>query len=65
MREEYLDYVGEYMDKLEPLMDRLESSGFWRKLERSSVAGYAWNKTGLVLVYQVCVTGGPAHAYFI
>lgn len=32
MRKEYLDYVGEYKDKLEPYMDQLVAKGKWTKV---------------------------------
>lgn len=33
MREEYLTYVKEYVNRLEPYMDQLEKQGLWRKVK--------------------------------
>ena len=32
MREEYLTYVKEYVDKLEPYMEALQDKGFWKQV---------------------------------
>jgi ubiquinone/menaquinone biosynthesis C-methylase UbiE len=32
MREEYLTYVKEYVNKLEPYMKDLEDKGFWKQV---------------------------------
>ena len=53
MRLEYLSYVEEYKDKLEPLMNTLEVRGLWRKVERKIVPCYSFQKEGVVFVYQV------------
>ena len=57
MREEYLTYVKEYTDRLEPYMAELEAAGRWKRLERANVENYSFNKQGLVHVFQVKATG--------
>jgi len=53
MREEYLSYVQEYVDKLEPFMDALEDKGEWKRLSRKIVPEYSFNKNGVVFKYEV------------
>ena len=53
MRREYLSYVEEYKDKLEPLMDTLEDQGNWKKVVRKIVPCYSFQKDGMVYVYQI------------
>ena len=53
MRREYLSYVEEYKDRLEPLMDKLEDQGQWKKVVRKIVPSYSFQKDGVVYVYQV------------
>jgi len=36
MREEYLSYVTEYVDKLEPLMKAYEDKGYWKEVKFSN-----------------------------
>ena len=52
MREEYLSYVKEYLDRLEPLMDKLVAEGVWTRKLRFQVPNYSFNKTGLVFIFQ-------------
>jgi len=56
MREEYLSYVKEYVDKLEPYMIRLAEKGAWRQVGRSIVPQYSFNKNGIVFSYEVLPT---------
>jgi len=53
MREEYLEYVEEYAQKLEPYMKELQSQGFWKQVSRKTVPEYSFNKNGVVYVYEV------------
>ena len=53
MRLEYLSYVEEYKDKLEPLMSTLEEKRVWKKIKRTIVPSYSFQKDGVVFVYQV------------
>jgi len=48
MRKEYLSYVAEYTDKLEPYIKRMEEEGCWDLVERKVVPNYSFNKEGLV-----------------
>lgn len=52
MRKEYLTYVEEYVDRLVPLMDKLEKDGVWTNVVKLDVPNYSFNKTGIVFVYQ-------------
>ncbi|KAK2148045.1 hypothetical protein LSH36_519g03074 [Paralvinella palmiformis] len=62
MRREYLEYVKEYADRLEPYMKELEDSGQWRRLERSPVSNYSFGKDGVVFVYRVIQNGSSSMA---
>lgn len=53
MRREYLSYVEEYKDRLEPLMNTLEENGSWEKVVRKIVPSYSFQKEGVVYVYRV------------
>ena len=57
MREEYLTYVKEYVNRLEPYMKELEDVGKWKRKERAGVEKYSFNKQGLVHVFQVVESG--------
>ena len=57
MREEYLSIVKEYKDRLEPFMDQLEDSGYWKGLQRTVVPRYSFSNNGVVFVYQVLISG--------
>ncbi|XP_060585644.1 methyltransferase-like protein 27 [Ruditapes philippinarum] len=52
-REQHLYTVAEYKDRLEPLMDRLEAEGKWKKLERKIFKGFFLDKDGIMWKYQV------------
>lgn len=52
MRKEYLTYVAEYVDRLEPLFKLLENEGIWSRLADFNVENYSFNKTGRVFVFQ-------------
>jgi len=56
MREEYLSYVKEYAETLEPYMNRLEKKGAWRQVGRNVVPEYSFNKNGVVFSYEVLDT---------
>jgi len=53
-RLQHLDTVDEYRDRLEPLMDRMEAEGSWRRLERRVFPGFFLDKEGILWKYQVC-----------
>ncbi|KAK2187682.1 hypothetical protein NP493_157g03004 [Ridgeia piscesae] len=59
MRQEYLTYVAEYTDRLEPCMDQLVDLGWWKREERTVVSNYAFGKPGVVFVYRVNRCGAP------
>ncbi|KAJ8316980.1 hypothetical protein KUTeg_004884, partial [Tegillarca granosa] len=52
MRQEYLEYVGDYKDALEPLMQQLEADGKWDLISRTVVPNYSFNKNGVVFKFQ-------------
>ncbi|XP_046385481.1 methyltransferase-like protein 27 [Ischnura elegans] len=52
MREEYLSYVNEYVNKLEPHLNELEANKKCKKVSRTVVPNYSFNKNGVVFVYQ-------------
>ncbi|XP_046580289.1 methyltransferase-like protein 27 isoform X2 [Haliotis rubra] len=54
MREEYLSYVGEYKDRLEPLMQELEDAGKWEQLSRDVVPKYSFDNNGVVYKFKIC-----------
>ncbi|XP_055955314.1 methyltransferase-like protein 27 [Patella vulgata] len=54
MREEYLSYVEDYKNKLEPLMAKLEKEGKWRRSSRDVIPNYSFNKNGVVFKYEKC-----------
>ncbi|KAK6183208.1 hypothetical protein SNE40_010733 [Patella caerulea] len=53
MREEYLNYVEEYQNKLEPLMEELEKAGIWEKIDRTVYENHFVGKTGVLFLYRV------------
>ena len=53
-REEHLHTVEEYIDKLEPLMQKLENEGKWKQLKREIFKGFFLDKDGILWKYQVC-----------
>ncbi|XP_063431961.1 uncharacterized protein LOC134714551 isoform X2 [Mytilus trossulus] len=54
MREEYLDYVQEYKDRLEVLMQELEDAGKWESVSRVIVPNYSFDNNGVIFKYRVC-----------
>ena len=53
-RHQHLESVEEYRDKLEPLMDKLETEKKWKKLERRIFDGFFLDKSGILWKYEVC-----------
>ncbi|XP_035824782.1 demethylmenaquinone methyltransferase [Aplysia californica] len=53
-REEILLSVEEYMDRLEPLMESLETQGKWKRLSRERYPEYQVDRVGIINVHQVC-----------
>ncbi|KAL3887887.1 hypothetical protein ACJMK2_000276 [Sinanodonta woodiana] len=53
MREEYLQYVEAYKDKLQPLMEHLEREGKWYLYKKESVPNYAFGKDGIICQYVI------------
>ncbi|XP_050405329.2 uncharacterized protein LOC126821067 [Patella vulgata] len=53
MREEYLNYVEEYQNKLEPMMEELEKEGVWEKIDRRIYENHFVGKTGVLFLYRV------------
>ncbi|XP_041368160.1 methyltransferase-like protein 27 isoform X2 [Gigantopelta aegis] len=54
MREEYLQYVEEYKDRLEPLLQKWEADGLWKLVSREIVKKYSFDNNGVVFKYSVC-----------
>lgn len=52
-RLEYLETVPEYKDRLEPLMDKLEQEGKWKKVARIIEPNYYQEKEGITWKYEV------------
>lgn len=52
-REQHLHTVDEYKDRLEPLMDRLEAEGKWKKIARKIFKGFFLDKDGIMWKYEV------------
>jgi hypothetical protein len=52
MREEYI-YMSCYNDILEPLMEKLELEKKWKMIQRSVIPEYAFQKSGLLYVFEV------------
>ncbi|RNA26952.1 Williams-Beuren syndrome chromosomal region 27 -like isoform X2 [Brachionus plicatilis] len=52
MRKEYLSYVKEYENKLEPLMNGMVDEGVWSKHACFEVENYSFDKTGLIYVFK-------------
>ena len=52
MRKEYLTYVKEYVDRLVPMMEKLENEGVWSTVVRLDVPNYSFNKTGIIFVFR-------------
>ena len=56
MRKEYLRYVEEYVDRLEPLIGRLQQENKMELLERKEVTNYSFDRDGVV--FKIKVKGG-------
>ena len=54
MREEYLEHVEEYKDRLEVLMQELEDAGKWTRVSRVIVPNYSFDNNGVIFKYRVC-----------
>ena len=52
-RLEFLCTVSEYKDRLEPLMEKLEKEGKWKKIARIIEPDYFLEKNGISWIYQV------------
>jgi SAM-dependent methyltransferase len=53
MRQEYLETVEDFKDRLEPLMERMEhEEKIWTRLARIQVPRYSFDKNGLVYVFR-------------
>ncbi|KAI0235751.1 hypothetical protein LSAT2_013729 [Lamellibrachia satsuma] len=59
MREEYINYVAEYIGRLEPFMQQLVDQGAWTWEERTVVPDYAFDKPGVAFVFRVKESGAP------
>ena len=53
MRKEYLKYVSEYVDKLEPLFEKLEHENKIEMLERREVTNYSFDRAGVLFKFKV------------
>ncbi|XP_012939075.1 methyltransferase-like protein 27 [Aplysia californica] len=53
MRQQYLSIVPEYIDRLEPLMKKLEQQGKWEAVSRTVVPRYSFTNDGVVFVFKV------------
>lgn len=53
MREEYLQHVAEYRDRLESLMKEMEVAGTWYLLSRTVVPRYSFDNNGVVFKFVV------------
>ncbi|KAL5007564.1 hypothetical protein ScPMuIL_016370 [Solemya velum] len=52
MREEYISYVEEYIDRLEPLFKQLEIEGKWQLISRTIVPKYSFDNNGVIFQYK-------------
>ena len=52
MRKEYLDYVKEYKDRLEPLMQQFINLKYWKLEEATPVDNYSFGKPGRLYVFK-------------
>ena len=53
MRQQYLETVAEYKDRLEPFMKDLETQCKWTQVERTVVPRYSFHNEGVVFVFKV------------
>ena len=58
-REEYVDEVAEYVDRLEPFMKQLVEQGAWTRKERKVVLNHVYGRNGVVFVFRVKQSGAP------
>lgn len=54
MRAEYLSYVKEYKDKLEPRMEELVTLGKWTQESRTIVQKYSFDNDGIIYKFKIC-----------
>ncbi|KAI0239619.1 hypothetical protein LSAT2_009667 [Lamellibrachia satsuma] len=59
-REEYVDEVAEYVDRLEPFMKQLVEQGAWTRKERKVVPNHVYGRNGVVFVFRVKQSGAPS-----
>lgn len=52
MRKEYLNYVKDYEDKLEPLMKKMVDEGVWTQRAYFEVDNYSFDKAGIIYVFR-------------
>ena len=57
MRQEYLQDVAEYRNKLEPLMREYVSSDRWECIERTVLPAYSFGKNGVIFIHRVKCNG--------
>jgi hypothetical protein len=53
MRKEYLKYVSEYVDKLEPFFDKLVHENKIEMLDRREVTNYSFDRDGVLFKFKV------------
>ncbi|XP_052794078.1 uncharacterized protein LOC128227502 isoform X2 [Mya arenaria] len=53
MRKEYLKYVDEYTERLEPFIEKMEHENRWELLERREVSNYSFNRDGVLFKMKV------------
>ncbi|WAR24861.1 MET27-like protein [Mya arenaria] len=53
MRKEYLKYVGEYTERLEPFIEKMEHENRWELLESREVSNYSFNRDGVLFKMKV------------
>ena len=53
MREEYLQHVAQYRDRLEETMKDMELNGMWRIVSRTVVPNYFFGDNGVVYKFVV------------
>ncbi len=61
MREEYLQYVREYSNRLQPFMDSLQQMSYWKLEKLRQVEDYSFKKDGLVFVFRILSQGFPSY----
>lgn len=57
MRKEYLKYVSEYVDKLEPFFEKLERENKIELIERRVVTNYSFDREGVLFKFKVKKSG--------